>query len=268
VTPVELGALGSGGLDRILQQYPALSHQAGAEFLLESAHPVDRLGGMGDHVELVEGDLEVRQMLPEPADEGSADRLDLRGRTVMGTQFRLEGRNCRDISSLDPEDHASLGRIRIGIGEAAADLEVNANMELPLVRFEVHPAMNQGLLVAQGCLKDLLSNHSDLSVCCEPESYRSTVRAVPPKTGLPSSVHRRSLRSPSRLAQLPKSAGPSAGCGTVDNEDNQAISRRITQSKFNRARRDTSILPLQTGYHNPRSRMYDSVHTGSAEVPR
>jgi hypothetical protein len=52
---------------------------------------------------------------------------------------------------------------------------------------------------------------------------------------LPSWVHRRSLRSPDRLAGLPAGARPSVGCGTVDYEGNRATSGRITHSEFDRA---------------------------------
>ena len=49
-------------------------------------------------------------------------------------------------------------------------------------------------------------------------------------------VHRRSLRSPGRLARLLEAPGPSAGFGPVDYVENRATSGPITHSDLNRAR--------------------------------
>ena len=57
--PIELRALCHGERGAILQQHPALALEARVELLLDAAHLVDGFRGMGDDVELVEGDLGI-----------------------------------------------------------------------------------------------------------------------------------------------------------------------------------------------------------------
>ena len=66
---------------------------------------------------------------------------------------------------------------------------------------------------------------------------------------MPSWGHRRSLRSPDRLAGLPAGARPSVGCGTVDYEGNRATSGRITHSEFDRAGKEIHVIADNLSAH-------------------
>ena len=70
-------------------------------------------------------------------------------------------------------------------GEAAADLEVDADIELSLALIEVHPCDEPGTADAQSRLEDLLCDHCNQTVYCEATSYRSKARSVPPGEGFP-----------------------------------------------------------------------------------
>ena len=119
--PIELSALRGSEGGAILQQYPALAREARVELLLDATHLVDRFRGIGYGVEPIEGDLGMGQMRADPADEGrghvDADRLDLGWLVVVGAQVRLQRLDGGGDLALDHEDHASSGRIRIGIRE-------------------------------------------------------------------------------------------------------------------------------------------------------
>ena len=124
--------------------------------------------------------------------------------------------------------HTGLSRHR----KAAADLEIDTDIELPLAGIEVHPGDEPGTADAEDRLEDLISDHCDLSVCCEPKSHRSKGRIVPPRRGCPhgstGARYARPTAWPGRL-QPP-------GCRTVDYEGNRATSGRITHSKLDRAK--------------------------------
>ncbi len=335
---IELRALCGAERGAILQQHPALALEARVELLLDAAHLVDGLRGMGDDVELVEGDLGIGQMLADSADEGrghvDTDRLDLGGLAVMSAQVRLECLDGGRILALGHEDHPPPRRIGVRIGEerhvlvtlgaggliechpphltevsrthrlvhvplaqrhdpvdrqstdargpregrltcqqqherleqqrepgelaapgrgdlhdlavgqlhpgnphfelalvleevqvpvglgdrvvhrmhtglprhrkAAAELEIDTDIELPLAGIDVHPGDEPGTADAEGRLEDLLSDHCDPSVCCEPKSYRSTGRIVPPRRGCP---HGSAAARYARLATTPSTSG-------------------------------------------------------------
>ena len=79
------------------------------------------------------------------------------------------------------------------------------------------PATEQGPANAKRRLEDLVCDHSDPSAHCAATFYRSTGSAVPTRIGFSTWVHRRSLRSPGRLARLQKELGhrPAAALWTT-----------------------------------------------------
>ena len=78
---IQLAALRAAELAAVFQQRPAQPLEARIEFLLPAAHLVDRRRGMRDHMELIESDLRVGEVLRNATDEGrphvDAHRLDL-----------------------------------------------------------------------------------------------------------------------------------------------------------------------------------------------
>ena len=108
---VELGVLRGGELAAILQQHPAQPLEARVELLFDPAHLVDRLGGVGDHVELVEGDLGV-------------GRCDLS--TVLQAQMvpqRISSTRPMGDSPVGPQALAALAR-PLGPAASSAGLSV------------------------------------------------------------------------------------------------------------------------------------------------
>jgi len=112
---IDLSALRGGEEGAIPQQHPALALETWVELLVDATHRVDRFRGMGNDVELIEGDLGMGQMLADPADEVrghvDADRLDLERLAVMCTQICLESLDGGGILAHGDEDHAPPGLI-------------------------------------------------------------------------------------------------------------------------------------------------------------
>src|SRR5487761_1312369 len=136
-------------------------------------------------------------------------------------------------------------------GEAAADLEVDANVQLPLARLEVHPSDEPGAADAQCRLEDLLCDHVNPSIPF-PRKRTRRVCTVPPDGVF--HVGPQALASLARpLGPAAESAGPSAGFGAVDYVENRATSGRIIHSDFNRAHLLYSRSPRM---HSQLSRRY------------
>ena len=94
---VELGAQRGGELAAVLQQHPTQALQARIELLLGPAHLADRLGCMGDDVEFFEGDLGVRKVICDAADQGRphvhAGQLDFVGFAAVRAEILRKGRD-------------------------------------------------------------------------------------------------------------------------------------------------------------------------------
>lgn len=96
----------------IAQQLPAHALQVGVVFLLSPPGQIHRPRGLGDEMELVESDPGIREMLPNPLDEGlrhvDAARLDGRRVTPVRGQELSQLPDGGGILALGDEDHGPM----------------------------------------------------------------------------------------------------------------------------------------------------------------
>ena len=98
----------------VLEQGPAQTFERWIGLLLDAPHLVHGLARMSDHMELVEGDRGLWQMISDAFDEGrrhvDADRADVVGRTVVGAQMLDKAGDVVGTSALaDEHDLAGVG---------------------------------------------------------------------------------------------------------------------------------------------------------------
>lgn len=108
---IDLGESGSVEPHIITQHRPAQSLEIGRGFLFEAQGLVQGLGGMGDHMELVESDPCTWQLhipaLDERGRHVDADRLDGINISAMGHKILGQATDRPGITALDEEQHGT-----------------------------------------------------------------------------------------------------------------------------------------------------------------
>lgn len=149
---VDLAASGAGEAGVIAQQRPTQSLEAGRRLLLDTPGLVQGLGGVGDHMELVEGDAGLGQILGATFDEGrrhiDADRVDRLRVGPVGEQIVGQALDRPGITALGDEQHGTT----FGIGgerhvvmaagsRSLVDSQAGDAREVGLGQREIHVAL-------------------------------------------------------------------------------------------------------------------------------